>query len=258
MRPAEILDHDVGVVVEDLARVHQARRIEDRLDLAQNLVERVAVLPADETGPQQPVGVLSADRAAERPDQREDLVGHRPHLVDVARVAQVEVGSEVQLAVAGVAEERHGRAVLALDLLKAVDVFGQARVVDAGVLHELGRVLATPLAVEQRAGVLARLPDAGLIGGRGDDGPPRRLLAHGQVGHLDPLADLGLGVADVFDQQHRRGIGRQDVTIVGQLVDRQMNQGPVHQLARGRPVLTMVGTARAMRSSESNSVGAAL
>ena len=48
----KILDHDIRIVIENLARIHQAGGVEDVLDLLQNLVERIPILPANEGGPQ--------------------------------------------------------------------------------------------------------------------------------------------------------------------------------------------------------------
>ncbi len=231
--PPQVAEHDVRIVIEDLARVHQTRGIEDLLHAFQDLVIRVPELAAHKARPDQADRVLAADGASEGPSQRIDVLGDRPHLLPILGIAQIDVRADVQLAVPGVAEEVHRDAILLLDLVETRQILGQPFVIDAHVFHELRRMLAAAFAVQQRPGILAGFPDAGLRLGVRDRCPAGRLFAHGPVGRLDPRADFVCRLAHVLDHQHRRRPGGQNVAVLRKLVNRQMSQHLVHQLAGG-------------------------
>ncbi len=95
---------------DDLARVEQVTRIEDRLDVAEDRVER-AVLLAQPGRPGQAGAVLAADGAAHLQHQVVDLVGQGPHPHHFVGPLQIEERPHVDLAAAGIDQERRRRFV---------------------------------------------------------------------------------------------------------------------------------------------------
>ena len=86
--------------------------IEDPLHLAKH-VEQRAGLPAHERRAAQSAGVFAADAPADGEHFLVEFLGQSPHPLHVVRAGQIEKRLNVELALAGVAEER-GRHLVAL------------------------------------------------------------------------------------------------------------------------------------------------
>ncbi len=152
--------------VDHLARVQPPVRVEQALDLAHRAVELRAEQPGVELAARQPVAVLAGVHAAELEDQLEDLLGDRPHRVDLARLAQVDERPDVQAAHRAVTVEPRLHPVPIEDLLEAHDVLLEPVGRDRRVLHERQRPTRPAAGRHQQTKPgLAHLQDGRLVGG---------------------------------------------------------------------------------------------
>ena len=94
-----------GHRVHDLARVHAPARIPDRLELAERPDQLQAEHPGQQLRPSLPVAVLARKGAAVADDQVGGLVDEGAEGAQAGARAEVELGAQVQAAVAEVAVE---------------------------------------------------------------------------------------------------------------------------------------------------------
>ena len=153
---------------DELAGVHLVPRIPERLELAEGLHQLRAVHPRQQLAARLPVAVL----ARQRPAELHHEVGGLLHETAIGRDAfgglQVEVDPGVHAALAEVAVERPGIAVLGHQGAQPAQIFSEARGRDGGVFPAL--------------------PVLGFAGHEG--GGAERRLAHGpHVLRLDRVAE---------------------------------------------------------------------
>ena len=137
------------LVRDDLARIHDAVRIEHGLDLFEGLVEPRAEHLLVPLAPHESVAVLGTDRAAIGNDQVAYLFGDGPHFGDLPGLLEVDERPDVNRSDAGVGVVGRHRVVFVDDIAKVADVVRQLLRRDGRVFHECGR-LGIPLHAHQQ------------------------------------------------------------------------------------------------------------
>ena len=131
--------------------------------------------------------MLAAYRAAERPREGEDFIGNYRHFLYVGGIAQIEIRTDVQLAVSGVAVEGGVKIILGSDALQTDDVFCELFVIDGNIFNEGYGFFASTVTAEQRDGVFTSLFDFLPLGGIEYDILLCRQLSDGLGGFLQLL-----------------------------------------------------------------------
>ena len=121
------------------ARVEAVVRVEQRLDLAERVVELVAEDPPVERAAHAAVAVLGRVDAVEGGDEVDDLLGDRAHGLDPAGLGEVDERADVQAADRAVAVPAGVQAVAVEDLLEGGHVVVQPLGRDRRVLDERER-----------------------------------------------------------------------------------------------------------------------
>ncbi len=116
MLSPKVLNHNVGIRIEDFARIHQAVGIEYIFDFTKQFVIFITILTSHEGRSCQALGVFAAYRASQRPGERNNVIGHCSHFFDIRRIAQIQIGAYMQQAVSGVTKERHRDIITLADL----------------------------------------------------------------------------------------------------------------------------------------------
>ena len=182
-------DAQVGVHArgtDDDARVQQAVRVPRRLELGEGADELRPVHPLEELRARQAVAVLARERPAELDDEVGDALGDAAHPGDVARLARVQRGADVQAADRRVPVEAGPRPLALQQLLEAHDELLQPVRPHGGVLDERDGLRRVRAAEQQREDRRAQAHRLRLVGGvgqqrdvvgadaRGRSPPPRR------------------------------------------------------------------------------------
>jgi len=229
------------VVVEDHARIEQAGRVEQTLDLAHQRQALVAPLAAHERGHVAAGAVLGLEGAVVAADHQPHHVVHEGGVaLHLGRIAEVLREDEVQVALEGMAEDDGlvvgpHVAVPRQEPLQVERGGGQVRHREGHVLDHDRGARPAPRA-HRREGALAHLPEAGDGGGIGAEldrrgGRQRRQRAHDGL-HLRGHHRRRLGAR--FHQQRGR--------VAAQGANRRRHAGlvlhagqrsTVHQLHRG-------------------------
>ena len=147
--------------INNLARIHQIVRVEERLDVTKSLIQRVAKEALDVLAAHKAVAVLAGPRSAVADDHLECGVGNCLHLQTIFFLMQVEHRLGVQHTDRSMAADRHTYAVLRADLAQTLHVLSQVLDRDAGIVDKVERFL-TPADIGLQANAQsAKLPNLG-------------------------------------------------------------------------------------------------
>ena len=210
--------------------------IENLLDLPQDFIQRPR-LPPQELSAAEPIGVFAADRAADAEDLFVQFLGHQPHPLHVVGIVQIEERLDVQLPVAGMAQQRCRDLPAFEHVLRSHQEVGKNFRRDRHVLDHRHRAAAALEPIQQRHGPIRQVQEQlglflveGLAAAEGQSG----LLLHAfdQTPHL--VAHFLRFVAFELDQHGRFGLGRNQQIEADFALPHQAQMAAIHQIASGR------------------------
>ncbi len=222
---------------DDLARIHEARGIEEILDLLERVGKTRAELPAHPFGAHEAVAVLAGKRPFVFAHHGARLLGDRAHLRRPV-TAQVEDRPHVQRADRRVRIPRAARAVPREHLRQPVDVLGQMLERHGAILDERDRLAVALQAHHDVEPGLAHVPQRLLRAGiRHFDHAARQAeLAHQGDQILQAAQRSVARLADEFDEQDRFGLADQRAVDDGAergITAREVDHRAIDELDRG-------------------------
>ena len=205
------------LVCDDLARIHDAVRVEHGLDRLEGLVQPRAENLLVPLAPHEPVAVLGTDRAAVGHDQVADFFGDGPHARDALGFLEVDERPDVDRPHTGVGVVGGHRAVLVDDIAEVADIVRKLLRRDRSVLHE-SRRLGIPFHAHEQPE--SRLPDSpGVrLGGRGcgaDAGIAQVLLPEQGFERVQAVRDLAVRFPVVLDHEDGFRVAFDEVPLMG-------------------------------------------
>ena len=205
------------LVRDDLARIHDAVRVEHGLDRLEGLVQPRAENLLIPFAAHESVAVLGTDRAAVGQDQVADFFGDGPHARDALGFLEIDERPDVDCAHAGMGVVGRHRAVLMDDIAEVADVVRKLLRRDRRVFHE-SRRLGIPLHAHQQPE--SRLPDGpGVrLGGRGrgpDAGVAQTLLPEQGFEGVQAARDLFGRFPVVLDHEDGFRVAVDEVPLMG-------------------------------------------
>ena len=238
LRPVTLAETEVvghGRGVHHLPRIHDARRVERRLQPPKRLVD---ARPEDllvEVTAREPVAVLPAHGAPEVEHQVADLPGQGVHLPDLGGVFQVDQRPDVEAPGAGVRVEAALGVPPGQDFLEPADELRQPGWLDRGVLDEGDGLFVSRKAQEERKRRLPHRPDVLLLRGIEDSQVGTPLIAEPalEVGQL--RGHFGAAPARELDQDEcpRFALDEVEAPRILERLAGEVQNHPVHEFHRG-------------------------
>ena len=154
--------------------------------------------------------MLSADAPLHGEDFLVEFFGQPPHALHVVRVGQIEKGLDVELAVAGVAEERGRHLVAFQHVLHAHEEIGQRLRRDDHVFDDRHGAAGALQPIQRQLHLVDQPPEQlPFVVFKRLAGPERQPLLLPQLAHqtMQPAADLQRVLALLLDQQRGLGLG---------------------------------------------------
>ena len=202
-RDLEVRDVRGGVLVEQHARVQQAERVDEPLDLLHDLEQLVAVLPPHERSHDPASAMLRLERAVVTQHELDHVLGEGDVAVEFRGIPEVLVEHEVDVAVLGVPEDDAVLVAVAVEQLHQPGAGVEQRRNGHRDVFEQGRRPRRPAARDGRVETLADVPERGARAGiRAQLGGCRQLQAPQQWGaRAHPFGQFARGLGLVLDEQ---------------------------------------------------------